>query len=203
MQYNLLGTALTYSMLTRSANLASTALAQNFGLDCQCPELQTVASEPVTERVSISTAISELYRFSGLTWDEMASLFKVDRQTLFFWEGGDHMAPNDEEHLWNLRRVIQKIDRGASDRNRVLLVSKKDGNLPLALLTEREYDRVIALLGPGPGREIIPYSKITSEIAARLAPPPPAVLLQARYDPVAPPCGRIISATPIKFFPDR
>jgi hypothetical protein len=185
-------------MLKRSANLTSTALTQDFDMDCQSQVTQILTSEPVSEHVLTRAAISELYRFSGLSWKEIAGLFRVDPQTVHFWASGRPMNEHDEEHLQHLRTVILKIDCGFSEKNHTVLMTKKDEILPLDLLTNHEYERTIALLGPGKGRKVRPYSRVSSEIAKLRTPRSPAERINALHDSVTPTSGRLISAKSIK-----
>ena len=98
-------------------------------------------------------AIGELRRLSGLTWDQLARMFSVSRRSLHFWASGKPMSPSNEEHLQRALAVLRKIDRGAATANRTALLGvREDGSIPFDLLVNGNYERVVALLGPGDGR---------------------------------------------------
>jgi len=141
------------------------------------------ASLPLGERSG--AAIGELRRLSGLTWDQLARLFKVSRRSLHFWASGKAMTPANEEHLQRLLAVVRKVDRGSASANRaVLLVARHDGIIPFDLLAEGQYERVAALLphGQGPSRVVSP--RLSNEAKAARAPRSPEELASALQDRV-------------------
>jgi DNA-binding transcriptional regulator YiaG len=129
-------------------------------------------------------AIGELRRLSGFTWDQLARLFGVSRRSLHFWASGKAMTPANEEHLHRVLATIRKIDRGTAAANRAALLSSKDGEFPLDLLAEGQYDRVVSVVGAG-GAPKRPTLKPLSQ-AARDArrPPPPEELVNALQNSV-------------------
>jgi len=60
------------------------------------------------------TAIAELRRRSGLTWDQLARLFEVSRRSVHFWASGKVMAAAHEEHLQRVLAAVRRLDRGSS-----------------------------------------------------------------------------------------
>ena len=69
------------------------------------PQTSAGRMQPEEEEVaqSTSSAIMELRRLSGLTWEQIATLFNVARRSLHFWASGKPVnAPNEER----LRRVL-------------------------------------------------------------------------------------------------
>lgn len=146
----------------------------------------------------VSTAIGELRRLSGLTWEQLAELFGVRRRSLHFWASGSAMTPRHEEHLHRLLAVIRKIDRGSAAANRAaLLTADADGNLPIDLLKHAEYERVVALLGStGSHRRSPPM--VSAEVRAARRPRPPEELVDALQEGGPPPSGRLLAASPLK-----
>ena len=132
---------------------------------------------------SASSAIMELRRLSGLTWDQLARLFGVTPRSLHFWVSGKPLTPTNEELLNRLLATIRRLDRGSSKENRSLLLGiRKDGVIPFDLLIEGQYEQVLSLLGPGhaPAR---PHPS-TLSVEARLArvPHEPDELVGAMQD---------------------
>jgi len=144
------------------------------------------------------TAIGELRRLSGFTWDQLARLFNVSRQSLHFWASGKPMAPSNEEHLQRLLAVVRKIDRGSASANRTALLGvREDGSLPFDLLAVGDYDRVLSLLGPGEAHRVSP-PKLSDEARAARAPRPPEELVAALQDRIHPTSGRLLAAKAVR-----
>jgi len=99
------------------------------------------------------SAIMELRRISGLTWEQLARLFVVSRRSLHFWASGKPLSTLNEEHLQRLLSTLRTIDRGNASENRSLLFSAlPDGAIPYDLLVAKQYEEVIDLIGPGTER---------------------------------------------------
>jgi transcriptional regulator with XRE-family HTH domain len=129
-------------------------------------------------------AIAELRRISGFTWEQLARLFGVSRRSLHFWASGKAMTRSNGEHLQRLLTLVRRIDRGSASANRAeLLAVRDDGMIPFDLLTDRQYDRVASLLGPGEARRVA-VPKLSDEAMAARAPRPPAELADALQDRV-------------------
>jgi DNA-binding transcriptional regulator YiaG len=91
----------------------------------------TSAGAPVAIAGRAGSAIAELRRLSGLTWDQLARLFDVSRRSLHFWASGKAMTPSNEEHLQRVLGAVRKIDRGSAGANReALLAARGDGTVP-------------------------------------------------------------------------
>ena len=139
------------------------------------------------------SAIHELRRISGLTWDQLARLFNVTRRSLHAWGSGQPLHPTNEERLNRLLAVIRYIDQGAADLNRqALLTPTTDGSLPLDLLINAQYEQVKQLLGRGSGRRKIKHPPLLPRVSARaLWQPPPEQLVDALHDPIHKEAGRL------------
>jgi hypothetical protein len=139
---------------------------------------------------SAEAALGELRRLSGFTWDQLARLFKVNRRSLHFWASGRAMAANHEEQLHRILGLLRKIDRGSASANRTaLLTPQRDGFIPFDLLGAENYERVLALLGPGQARVIRPSAKVVVADPPR----PPEELVGALQDRIAPASGRLLT----------
>lgn len=158
---------------------------------------QTTAGAAVSSTQSAGVAIGELRRLSGLTWEQLARLFGVSRRSLHFWASGKPMTPSNEEHLQRVLAVLRKVDRGSSSAMRTALLGvREDGSIPFDLLAERDYERVVALLGLGGSARMVP-TKASDESRAPRAPRPPEELVGALQDRIHPTSGRLLAAKPI------
>lgn len=148
------------------------------------PVQQTTAGASVVLIDRAGAAIAELRRLSGFTWEQFARLFNVSRRSLHFWASGKAMTPANEEHLQRLLQVVRKIGRGSASANRAeLLAVRDDGIILFDLLANRQYDRVLALLGSGEAKRVA-APKLSDEAMAVRAPRPPEELVDALQDRV-------------------
>lgn len=132
-----------------------------------------------------ASAIMELRRLTGLTWEEIARVFGVSRRSIHFWASGQPLSTNNEERLQNLIQIFRRIHRGTARDTKVALVSPQPcGSIPLDLLAEGQYYEVINLLESGSHpiiRSSIPLSPANK--AARI-PPSPEILASALQDTI-------------------
>lgn len=167
-------------------------------LHSQRVAVQTTAGASVSAATPSGSAIGELRRMSGLTWDQLARLFNVSRRALHFWASGRSMAPSNEEHLQRLLAVVRKVDRGSASANRAILLGVREGgNLPFDLLAAGDYERVLSLLGPGEGRRVWP-PKFSEEARTARAPLSPEELVGALQDRIHRDGGRARAAKSVR-----
>lgn len=160
---------------------------------------QTSSGTPVQEARSSSAAVMELRRLSGLTWEQLARLFHVDRRSLHLWASGKPLTAAHEERLHRLLATLRQIDRGSARENRALLLgAREDGLIPLDLLAEGRFSQVSALTGMGPGRVRLERPALSPEEKASRRPRPPEELVGALQDPIHTNKGRLLSAQPIR-----
>lgn len=148
--------------------------------------------------------INELRRLSGLTWDQLARLFRINRRSLHFWASGKAMAPTNEEHLQRLLAVIHKIDQGTASINRALLLAAGDnGVIPFDLLATRKYEEAVSLIGAvnTAARAVLPSLSETAK-AARM-PRAPEEMIGALQDSVHQKNGTIRAAKSLRVKRDR
>jgi DNA-binding transcriptional regulator YiaG len=174
------------------------ALPADVMLRAPRPVEQTTAGASVVIVDRGGAAIAELRRLSGFTWDQLARLFDVSRRSLHFWASGKEMTSSNEEHLQRLLAVVRKIDRGSASANRTALLSaREDGSMPFDLLAAQQYERVLALLGPG-GARPVQAQRLSAEAMAARAPRPPEELVGALQDRVHPASGRLLATKAIR-----
>ncbi len=159
---------------------------------------QTVSGARVVGTQTPGAAIGELRRLSGLTWEQLARMFRVSRRSLHFWASGKPMAPSHEEQLQRVLAVIREIDRGAASLNRTaLLAVREDGVIPLDLLETGDFDRALSLLGPGGAQRFVP-PEMSPEARAARAPRPPAELVGALQDRIHQESGALRAAKSVR-----
>jgi transcriptional regulator with XRE-family HTH domain len=145
---------------------------------------------------AFAAAVLEVRRRSGLTWEQLASLFDVDRRSVHLWASGRPMSAPNAERLNRVLVAVRRADRGSPSATRAWLHSPtSQGILPLDLLREGRFDEVVAL-----GAEVnVPRPAPLSETArAARAPLSPADLVSARQDRVHIETGKLIAAVPFK-----
>jgi DNA-binding transcriptional regulator YiaG len=163
------------------------------------PAHQTTSGMSLLLEESSGAAIAELRRLSGLTWDQLARLFKVSRRALHFWASGKAMTSTNEEHLQRLLAVVRKVDRGSGSANRaVLLVARGDGTIPFDLLAEGQYERVASLLHHVQGLLRLMPPRLSDEANAARAPRSPEELASALQDRVHRETGAARAAKSVK-----
>lgn len=187
-----------------SLDTSTTSAIPNVAPYWQIPAGQTTSGAQVPLVVaSAGATIGELRRLSGLTWDQLARLFKVSRRSVHFWASGKPMVPSNEEHLRRLLAVVRKVDRGSARANRAVLLGAREGGiLPFDLLAARDYERALSLLGSGDGYRASP-PKISKDAHTLRAPQPPEDLVGALQDRVHHDKGMVRVAKSVRIRGDR
>ena len=151
------------------------------------PSVERGSSEDANDPAS---AIAEVRRLSGLTWEQLAEMFGVARRSLHFWASGKPLNPANEEQLRRILNTIRAIDRGSATTNRALLFEERQGRIPFDLLSAGSYDEVVRLLGRGAGRRAVELPPLSEAAREARRPLPPVVLADARQDSVHRSIGR-------------
>ncbi len=140
------------------------------------------ASLPVK---STQQAVNELRMLSGLTWEQLASLFDVSRRSVHFWASGQPLTSANEEKLNRILDTVEYISRGSASNNRSLLMSiADDGKSHLELLAAGEFDRVKYLLGAGNASAKPKLGQLSPAAELLRVPPNPADLVDALQDSI-------------------
>lgn len=123
-----------------------------------------------------ATALAELRKLTGFTWEQVARVLDVTPRTPFLWTKGNPIAKSNEERLQRLVALMRRIDRGSPDATRAaLLGARTDGTVPFDLLAKAEFERAEAMLGVRPLG--VPVAK--AELQARLPSSPIDRMLQS------------------------
>lgn len=108
---------------------------------------QTNSGLTAEQKEPVGPAIMEIRRLSGMTWEQLASLFEVSRRTVHFWASGKALNSYNERKLYRVLSTIQQIDRGTAQENRQLLFTARGGVLPFELIRTGRYEEAAKLVG--------------------------------------------------------
>ena len=154
------------------------------------PTAQTNSGLSAEHHVAVGSAIMELRRLSGMTWEQLANLFGVSRRTVHFWASGKALNAANEEKLYRVISTIQRIDRGSAQENReILFMIQPDGAVPIDLIRAGRYAEVVDRLS-GTQRERRAVTRLSPEARAMRMPMRPAVLANALQDKIHKDSGR-------------
>jgi hypothetical protein len=146
---------------------------------------QTSSGAAVKGHPSTGAGVLELRRLSGLTWDQLASLFGVARRSVHFWASGKSLNAINEDRLNRILSVVRRIDRGSATDNRTAIMSaQKDGTIPLDLLKSDRFDEVVDRLGEGGQRPRVVLTPLSAQARESRLPPNPETLTGALQDSV-------------------
>jgi DNA-binding transcriptional regulator YiaG len=134
---------------------------------------------------STQQAVNELRKLSGLTWEQIATLFNVSRRSVHFWASGEALSSANEEKLNRTLDTVEYISRGSASSNRSLLMGiADDGKSYLELLAAGEFDRVKHLLGAGNASAKPKLGQLSPAAELLRVPPNPADLVDALQDSI-------------------
>lgn len=137
------------------------------------------------QRAPSNSALMELRRLSGLTWERLGELFGVSRRSLHFWASGKPQNSAHEERLQRLLATLRRVDRGSARENRgALFEAQADGFIPFDLLVREQYQEVVDRLGPRAPRARAARMPLDREATAARMPPKPGELVGAMQDTV-------------------
>ena len=150
------------------------------------------AAEPPTP-VSTDEMTFKIRLYSGLSEEQVAWILRITIDDYCYWVSGKKLAPHEENHLRRVFEAIRQIDRGWGTDHTPMLLTERDGKVPVEMLRAGEYEQVVALLGRGPGR--VEYPKQPDDKSRW--PPPPHMLIGALHDRIHPHSGPVIATYPI------
>ncbi|MBI3183995.1 MAG: hypothetical protein HYZ28_17810 [Myxococcales bacterium] len=106
---------------------------------------------------SAATALDQLRRLTGFTWEQVARLLDVTPRTPYLWTQGKPINRANEERLQRLVALISRFDRGSPDANRAaILGARSDGKVPFDMLVAADFEAAEAALGMRPSRAPVP-----------------------------------------------
>jgi DNA-binding transcriptional regulator YiaG len=156
----------------------------------------TVPKLPVK---STQQAVNELRKLSGLTWEQLATLFDVSRRSVHFWASGEALSSANEEKLNRTLDAVEYISRGSASGNRSLLMGiADDGKSYLELLAAGEFDRVKSILGAGNAPKQPKLGQLSPASEMARMPPNPADLVDALQDSIHREVGKSRAAKSVR-----
>lgn len=149
------------------------------------PELTSASPFPRADwraSESTATAVLEIRRLSGLTWEHLADLFDVSRRSVHHWASGKPVNAEHEQALRGVLTVLRHLDRGDPAATRALLLtSARDGNSVLDLLKAGSYEEAAACVASRMPA-VRPLRPLSAEASEARRVPAPTRLLQAEQD---------------------
>lgn len=150
----------------------------------QMPTPARVQAEFAVER-SEETALAELRRLSGLTFEQLARLFQTSRRSIHFWASGKPMSAANQEHLYRTLAVVRELCRSDAAQNReALLAPRENGHVPFDLLIGKKYGEAIECSKNKILVRLQTVPRLTAEEREARLPPPPWALVGALVDSV-------------------
>ncbi len=131
---------------------------------------------------STASALVELRRISGLTWDQLGRIFGVSRRSVHFWASGKPLNATNEERLHRVLDVVRGADRGSASANRAALLAPVGGRVPLELLASQDFDDAREILGRGVPRRALHHDDMITPSKDARRPPRPETLIDALHD---------------------
>lgn len=165
---------------TQSATAATITVVTPELISSEQTNSGLAVESPVAGQVA---AIAEIRQRSGLTWEQLASLFGVARRSVHFWASGKAMNASNEVRLNDLLRTVRYIDRGGGGQTRSALMSAQpDGTIPFEVLAEGRFADVMELLGRGKGPRADVRSRLLGAEGLLWTPLSPDRLVGAVHD---------------------
>lgn len=91
--------------------------------------------------------ISDLHLKSGLTWDQLASIFDVSRRSMHNWASGEKMNSANLTKLTEIVEIVDKLEANNPQEVRIKLLSTASGKSLLAKFREGNFEGERALHG--------------------------------------------------------
>lgn len=147
--------AVTFFHLTPGILALSSTTAMLLDLVAAMPATSRTDSGQIQEqalmaeiRLQQDAALKELRGLSGLTWDQVASLFKVSLRAVHHWVSGKPMTAKNSEHLQRVLSCLRRVDRGSQQANNTAIkMPVADGRLAIDLLAAHKYEEFLSELG--------------------------------------------------------
>jgi len=142
-----------------------------------------------------SSAILELYRRSGLTWQHLASMFGVDRRAVHLWASGRNMSAPNAQRLGRLLALVRNSNATPAE-TRAWFLGLTPGSVPVVDLVSRNQLEEI----PSPPRTGEPIIERRRPPSTMRSPGgfSPAELLDAAQDPIAHERENVLAKIPLR-----
>jgi len=185
--------SLSLILVSGALSITGTSSAEPFRVwDAHCYEAEATSSAPgwqlryaaLNNPDTSRHAICKLRRISGLTWDQLATMFQVSRRSVHFWASGKPLNSKNERRLAQVLEVVETADRGTPRATRLALLETRGEVSALSLLTEERYGEARELLGEGTPHQKPALTQLSATAKAARKPLPPEELVDARNERV-------------------
>lgn len=130
---------------------------------------------------SVQNALHEIKSSTGLTWQQLSRVFKVNQRSLYLWMEGGTLDSLHQERVYRVLTLIRKLPYSKPFQNRTFLLSPQpDGITFLNLLIEGDDDTFIARVAGASAHTITGAASLASD----RRPLPVSILLNASQDTV-------------------
>lgn len=145
-------------------------------------EIEDLVSALGKAASSEKQTIGRLREVTGLTWEQLATVFEVSRRTVHLWDSGSVMNSQNEEKLARIFNAVKFFETSTATDTRRFLLTGFGGSIPLDLLKDGKFDE----FEKSKAQFIQTPKKISlsdEEILAR-TPLSPEILIDAKNDRV-------------------
>jgi hypothetical protein len=132
----------------------------------------------------VSQMVLEFRQLSGFTWDQIAGIFCVSRQSIHSWASGSQIKDTNLSHLREALSIMEKIDRGSIDKNRLLFSEKSEEFSIVEMFKNKAFGNILNIFGKGVGRISNRSSSISEGEWNRKRPPSPESTVDALQDKI-------------------
>jgi hypothetical protein len=137
---------------------------------------------------SPSRDVLEIRFLSGLTWDELGELFRVNRRSVHNWANGETLKRENATLVGQVLTAVRRLRRASSAETRLALITPlpSSGERPLDMLKARRWADAILAVQSQPAFRIPPS---THPDPTQLH---PTAYFGARTDSPGPTSGRLV-----------
>ncbi len=150
--------------------------------------------------VRIGKAIMEIRRLSGLTWQELSSLFNVSHQIFNQWANGKPLPAGQNYKVGRMLRIVRSVYQGSQSETRanLLKVNEETGKSLYHLIQQNSFDEIMDIIDNSDvrrtGRTYIVHT--SEEEQNRRKPPPPWLFLESEPGILKTKVGRVRRVRP-------
>jgi hypothetical protein len=133
------------------------------------------------ELPSAQDALQEIKSTTGLTWQQLARVFKVNPRSLHLWMDGKALDSAHQERVYRMLTIVRELPFSGAFQNRTfLLAPQPDGTILLDLLARGDDDAFMARIAGTPARASVGVASLAND----RRPLPPSILMDATQDTV-------------------
>lgn len=142
-----------------------------------------IAIFPTAESQTAASAVLEIRRLSGFTWEELADVFDVSRRSVHHWAGGKTITASHDQRIRRVLAVLRRLDQGSAAQTRNLLLSSDtQGVSILDMLKAGAFDRAMERAASIPRFARPHLTPLSAEAQQRRKPLSPVELVGALQD---------------------